>query len=313
MNEFKLVSLCFLLTLFLCSCMQDESKKQESLSDLQIAYNVLEDSETDNYEIYIMNADGSGKKNISNWQGVDWVYYAYESKIYFISDRDTTHRMYFLYEMDADGKNVRKIYNNRLYDSWISSRKNGEEFIVTTKQNDKKAFVIIDKNGNELKTVLNTNEFKFNDPYFSPDGKQIVYRAVKTNFDELWLMNDDGGNLKQLTYYPENDSSRNPHQYHAGPPFWEPNNNFISYISDQSGNYNIFVIDPDGKNQTKISPDSIDGGWHSWSPQGDWIVFDGTLNNENYDIFILNYKTKELKRLTDADIYEQAPVFVKSK
>jgi TolB protein len=198
-----------------------------------------------------------------------------------------------------------------LYDSWISSRKDGGEFIITTKKNDKKAFVIINKDGKELKTVLNTDEIKFNDPFFSPDGKQIVLRAVKTKFDELWLMDDDGGNLKQLTYYPEEDSSRNPHQYHAGPPFWEPSRNFISYISDQSGNYNIFAINPDGTGQMKISPDSIDGRWHAWSPDGNWVVFDGTLRNDNYDIFLMNYKTKKTKRLTADEKTEQAPVFVR--
>mgnify|MGYP003539775392 FL=1 len=56
----------------------------------KIAYNVYEDTAKDNYDIYIMNMDGSGQKNITNTPGVEWVYYAYEDKIFFISDRDTT-------------------------------------------------------------------------------------------------------------------------------------------------------------------------------------------------------------------------------
>lgn len=62
----------------------------------KIAYNVCEDSETDNYEVYIMNMDGSGKKNITNHPDVAWVYYAWKDKLYFISDRDTCHRCFFI-------------------------------------------------------------------------------------------------------------------------------------------------------------------------------------------------------------------------
>ncbi len=62
----------------------------------KIVYNVLEDKAKDNYEIYSMNMDGTDKKNITNTPGVEWVYYAYEDKVYYISDIDTCHRCYFL-------------------------------------------------------------------------------------------------------------------------------------------------------------------------------------------------------------------------
>ena len=36
----------------------------------KIVYNVLEDREKDNYEVYSMNMDGSDQKNITNSPGV---------------------------------------------------------------------------------------------------------------------------------------------------------------------------------------------------------------------------------------------------
>jgi len=86
----------------------------------KIVFNVLEDREKDNYDIYSMNMDGSDRKNITNTPGVEWVYYAYEDKVYYISDKDTCHRCYFLYEMDAEGNSKRKISNLQLEDSWMS-------------------------------------------------------------------------------------------------------------------------------------------------------------------------------------------------
>lgn len=279
---------------------------------LQIAYNVLHDAEADDYEIFIMNLDGTEKKNISNWKGVDWVYRAFEDKIYFVSDRDTSHRKYFLYEMDADGGNVRRISHFLVEDSWMGVRKGGEEFAVSSNKDGKRhELYLIDRDGNELKR-LTDNDYPDADPCFSPDGRQIVFRSKRGELDELWIMDDDGAEPRQLTHYPADDTTAGRHEYHAGPPFWEPNWNFISYMSKQKGNYSIFTIDPDGKNPRQLTPDGFDEGYHAWSPDGRLVVFDGTpLDKVNYDIYLMNADGSDIRRLTMDTSYEQGPVFVK--
>jgi len=306
-----------MVAVVLISCNQYKSKKQDNLSDLKIVYNVLEDAENDNYEIYVMDTDGSGKKNISNREGVDWVYYAYEDKIYFVSDRDTTHRMYFLYEMDADGNNVKRISDLRLQDSFLGSRNDGEEVIILPHTKIDSVFLIINNDGKIVKSIYPDLPY-LADPFFSPDGKQIVFRGGKDKtenglkyIDELYLINVEGSGLKQLTYYPADDTTAEWFAYRAGPPIWEANRNIISYASKQNGNYSIYSISPDGTGLNQITPDSTDEIYHSWSPGGDWLVFDGVQKEDNYDIFLMNYQTKEIKKLTTEAKYEQGPVFVK--
>ena len=310
-----LITISFLLI----SCKIYKTQKSESLSDIKIAYNVFEDPETDNYEIYIMNPDGSDKKNISNTEGVDWLYYAYGDKLYFVSDRDTTRRMYFLYEMDSDGNNIRKISDVRLQDSYLGTRKNGDEIIVLPKTNIDSVFLIINSNGEIVKSVYPDLPY-IADPFFSPDGNQIVFRGGKIKselgpkyIDELYIMNVEGGIPKQLTYYPANDTTAEWFAYRAGPPIWEPNRNIISFASKQNGNYSIFTIKPDGTELTQVTPDSTNEVYHSWSPGGEWIVFDGVPEENNYDILLMNFETKEIKRLTTDAKYEQGPVFVRQK
>lgn len=160
-------------------------------------YNVLEDREKDNYELYSMNMDGSGKKNITNTPGVEWVYYAYEDKVYYISDKDTCHRCYFLYEMDAEGNNKRKISNLQLEDSWMSrwgENSAGEHMLVMGrigKEVRNQLFLVNVKDGSYKQLTDDTISQK-RDPLFIPVWKQIVmaYRPDKslrkTVPDELW-------------------------------------------------------------------------------------------------------------------------------
>lgn len=286
----------------------------KELRDYKIAYNVLLDKEKDNYEIFAMNPDGSGKKNISNWKGVDWVYTSFGNKIYFVSDRDTSHRKYFLYEMDADGNNVRRISKFLVADSWQGVRKNGTEFVVSSNKDHKRNELYrIDNNGNELQRLTN-DTLNDNDPIFSPDGNKIVFRSKRdTKYDELWMMNADGTDLHRLTYYPEEDTTAFIHSYHAGPPFWEPNGNFISYISNQKSNTNIFLIGPDGKNNRRFSSlDTLREGWHGWSPDGNYVAVEcSDTENKKFSIYLFNKHGKILSQLTNEHRLEQAPVFVR--
>jgi TolB protein len=287
----------------------------------KIAYNVLEDKDRDNYDIYSMNMDGSDRKNITNTSGVEWVYHAYENKIFFISDRDTCHRCYFLYEMDSEGGSVKKLSSLQLEDSWMSSRNSATEMIVLGrigKQVRNQLFLVNLTNGT-YRQITDDSISQKRDPLFLPSGNEIViaFRPDKklreTVPDELWKMNIDGSNKKQLTNFPTEDTATAWYDYHAGPPQWNSKYKFISYLSRQKGRHQIYAVTPDGKRQWQVTTGDMGSGWHSWSPDGKWLVMDKTSPDEtSYDIYLMNYKTKKTVQLTSDVKYEQAPVIVKA-
>jgi TolB protein len=314
MKLLQQIAFGWLLLFAFTSCMRPEQQ-------YKIAYNVYYDTLKDDYEVFIMNMDGSDKKNISNAPGVDWVYYAYKDKIYFISDRDTTHRMYFLYSMDAEGNNVKKVTDLRLEDSWHNTRNDGKEMIVSGRigMEIRQQLFLINTETGEYQPYAQDTAASFSDPAFSPDGKQIVlrHRQDKRNYknekSELWMLNTDDKTKKQLTHFPESDTTDEWFVYHAGPPKWHPKENFISYQSYRDGKYRLFAIKPEGGEPWRLIENTTDleEDWHSWSSDGTWLTFGmADYSIDLVDIYLMNWESKEIKQLTDSWHYEQAPVFV---
>lgn len=285
----------------------------------KIAYNVLFDAEKDNYEVFIMDMDGQNARNITGLEGVEWTYYATGGKVYYISDKDTLHRFFTLYSMNPDGSGKRQFSPIRLADSWHSSRYDGREFIVKPHSSVDTAFYILNDEGAILRKLRPPFPY-FSDPLFSPDGSRVVFRAALAPFkrnemfrDELYIMKDDGSDIRQLTYYPQSDTTAKWHNYKAGPPRWNRAENFISYHSVQDGKYSLFAITPDGKKQWKLTDLEYGEGWHDWSPDGQYLaveVFD--QEQTQFHIGVMDWQTRDFSIVTDTLYkYQQAPVFVR--
>jgi len=94
------------------------------------------------------------------------------------------------------------------------------------------------------------------DPIWSPDGQTIVFVSNHTGNDEIWSMNQDGGNQRQLTY---NDWPWDKH------PSFSPDGKQIVFYSNRTGNRQIWVMNSDGSGQVNLSNNSAD----EWEPT--WI------------------------------------------
>lgn len=317
----KNLSILLLLAFTTSAYAQSSQRNSEEQAKNFIAYNILDTdtSKKNNWEIMVVDAEGGQPVNLSRNKDVAWTYTSWKNKLYFVSDRDTCFRCFYLYEASAIDAEPRKVSTLQLEDSYMSTRKDGAEMVVSGRigKSIRYQLFLIDIVNGSFRQLTNDTAAMFRDPCFSPDGKQIVCAYQKNKRDrsaheELFIMDADGKNLKQLTMYPKDNSSYKENGYKAGPPRWHPSGKFITYASLQDGGNKIFKINPDGSGNEKLIGDSLQACFHDWSQDGKWLAYDCTDKAEKqYHIMLWNTETGEKKQLT-TDLFKSqlGPVFL---
>ena len=117
-------------------------------------------------------------------------------------------------------------------------------------------------------TRLTNNEARDAFPYWSPDGKKILFQSAKPGDSppQLYTMNPDGTDKKQLTNCTHGHKSAS----------WSPDGKTIAFFDNRDGSSNIYTMDAQGGEETQITnvPD------HSflsptWSPDSKQIAAEG--------------------------------------
>jgi Tol biopolymer transport system component len=144
-----------------------------------------------------------------------------------------------------------------------------------------------------------------------------ITSGSQNNGDEVFIMDMDGQNRKDITNHPASDVS----------PLWSPDGKHIAFRSNRNGRitvtcygagddciYELFVVEPDGTGLRQITK-----GWTfspAWSPDGKQIAFvrsfksDASPNPSDpflYDIYIVNSDGTNLRNLTNSPGYYYQP------
>ena len=80
------------------------------------------------------------------------------------------------------------------------------------------------------------------DASFSPDGSEILFAANHDGDLEIFVVNVDGSDQRQLTDNGGQDFF----------PSWSPDGQTIVFSSDRSGAVELFLMDTDGGNQRPL-------------------------------------------------------------
>ena len=169
-------------------------------------------------------------------------------------------------------------------------------------------------------------------PTWSPDGKRIAFTSTRGGNFNIYLMDADGKNLKQLTKHqgkypycaewspdgrrivynlrdqnnllavlvdPETGSER-ALVPNAWDPAWSPDGKKIAFTKFTENGYKIHVIDADGLNERDLDTDVNHRGWSypAWSPDGKKLAFANQVG-EDIELFICDADGKDETRITN--------------
>jgi TolB protein len=203
-----------------------------------------------------------------------------------------------------DGSGLKQLTTTPGYDAETTISKSGKLVFTSMRDGDLDIYTM-DANGRDVRRL--TNELGYDGgPFWSYDGKQIVYRAhhpqtqkekddyatllkqnlIRPTTLEIWVMNADGSNKRQVT--------KNGKANFA--PYFFPDGHriiFASNMDDPKGrNFDLYKINVDGTGLERITDNDTFDGFPMFSPDGKKLVFASNRNAANRgdtNIFIADW------------------------
>lgn len=294
-------------------------------------------NESGNDEIYIINADGTGKTNITNDPEGDTLprWSPDGTRLIFVSARDGGTD---LFSMKPDGSDVQQLTTggsvaspNYSYDgSKILYVDNGDIYTInpdgTGKQqltNDTLAAVAIwspdnskvayshedpdddsvdlymmNADGSGKHVILETNDFAFYQSW-SPDGTKIAYAnyPADTFEGEIYTINPDGSQNTQLS------NTGGQVNIYAGQSSWSQDSTRLIFTQANvnDGVFDLMMINRDGTDQHIVKTDSTVG---SWSPDNTQILANNYGGDFDLGLFVVSTDGSEQNRVATGQIFD---------
>jgi TolB protein len=150
-----------------------------------------------NPEIYVMNKDGSGLRRVTNNPAIDVspTWSPTGDQIAWVSDRSGSPKIYV---MNADGTGQRMLVGDPWSDRPTWSRGQFNEIAYATRNGpgyDIKIYSFATGEATRITDGIGSNQ----SPAFAPNGRHIAFTSTRNGKAQLFTIDRDGQNLRQIT------------------------------------------------------------------------------------------------------------------
>ncbi len=254
-------------------------------------------------DVWIYDLKANTAEQITDTRAQDMLPVWLGDTVYYLSDRDWTMN---LFAYDTRSKKTRKVTNHNDYDAlWPSG--NGDALVYEAggyvyrldTKSDKAERVPIKLYGDFPETVPHFRNVRENVETFSisPSGARALFGAR----GDIYTAPAKEGEVRNLT---------DTQGVREMAPAWSPDGRWVSYLSDRSGEYEIYVRPSDGAGaERRVSTDGDVWRYPAvWSPDSRLLAY-GDKKQRLRFVDVATGKTTDVDRGTRNDItgYNWAP------
>ena len=224
-----------------------------------------------------------------------------DTRIAFMSNRHD-ERNWEIYLINSDGKRVRRLTEHPQADGIPAWSPDGQKIAFVSFRDEPRDIYVMNPDGTNLINLTQSPERSDNYPSWSPDGKQIICST-----GDIWVMDADGENQRNLTNHDASDAN----------PDWSPDGRQIAFTSERNsdwefdiwgGNWEVYVMTPDGANLVNLTKHPAKDLNPDWSPDGKQIAF--TSNREgNREVYVMNADGTNPINLTNHPARDSSPAW----
>lgn len=211
-----------------------------------------------------------------------------------------------IYTAAVDGSDIRRLTNYGVYTAEGVLSPDGQSIVFTSLKDGDLEIYTMNIDGSNVRRLTHKAGYD-GGPWWSPDGSKIVYRAyhpteptelkdyqdllaqrvVRPSKMELWVMNADGSDQRQITHLGGANFG----------PSWTPDGKQIifssNYKNPRGSNFDLFIVSLDGTGLKQITNDEGFDGFPMFSPDGTKLVWGSgrhAKGERDVNIFIADWR-----------------------
>ena len=205
-------------------------------------------------------------------------------KVAYLSDRNGSFDIYL--RSAIDGKDLGRLVEGEKSSDFewmfvlrpgITWSPNGQYIAFAAKSKNKNTLYTFDVVRRKLKKRFNFDLDGLFEPAWSPDGSRIAFSGLKDGWSDIYVVDLDTDALHRITHDPYDETNLK----------WSPDGSWIAMSADhpdenltfdgrkdfEYGQYDIFIIRPDGSEIRRVVQNEAKESYPKWDPDGKRLAY----------------------------------------